>query len=496
MINRFFLTMGSIAIFGMALVWCLNLYQGEFKPRNLDTSMRIQNFVLNRVQMPPSPTDFKFQMRSIVRAGSAPTYRIQSENWAPESTAVILCDVWDFHHSINAVRRMDEFLPRLDRFVETSRQCGATIIHAPSDCMDSYAMHPSRSRAVAALRKDAPAESVDWCCSISQESNHLYPLDQSDGGEDDDAEEHRQWREELTRLGRNPAMPWKSQNKQIRIDESCDFISDRGDEVWSILKNRQIKNVVLVGVHTNMCVLGRPFGLRQMVRQGFNTVLVRDLTDCMYNPKQWPYVDHFTGNELLVSYIEEHVCPTITSDQILGGNPFRFQNAPNAMTDIESLLSAVESDSRRPWRLIRWTERGVPKITDTSDSKNTLRCSLSLSPDALECPLFVQSLTAFAGIWLNGNPLDHTVDDSLHRYRIDKNQTFGNRDSNTLVIVTATPMSSIDVPSIVSIRQDMKEQVVSLTGTWEWKSGANAGDHTIPLPAKFGLSPEVFHSVE
>jgi hypothetical protein len=25
-------------------------------------------------------------------------------------------------------------------------------------------------------------------------------------------------------------------------------------------------NVVLMGVHTNMCVLGRPFGIRMMVR--------------------------------------------------------------------------------------------------------------------------------------------------------------------------------------------------------------------------------------
>ena len=33
------------------------------------------------------------------------------------------------------------------------------------------------------------------------------------------------------------------------------------------------------GVHTNMCVLGRPFGLRQMARLGKNTALVRDMTD-------------------------------------------------------------------------------------------------------------------------------------------------------------------------------------------------------------------------
>ncbi|MCA9086652.1 MAG: SMP-30/gluconolactonase/LRE family protein, partial [Planctomycetaceae bacterium] len=67
-----------------------------------------------------------------------------------------------------------------------------------------------------------------------------------------------------------------------------------------------------------------PFGLRQMVRNGMNTVLMRDLTDTMYNPARWPYVSHFTGTDLIVSHIEKYVCPTITSDQILGGQPLRF----------------------------------------------------------------------------------------------------------------------------------------------------------------------------
>ncbi len=105
-----------------------------------------------------------------------------------------------------------------------------------------------------------------------------------------------------------------------------DFISDKGDEIWSILESRGIDHVMLTGVHTNMCVLGRPFGLRQMAKNGKHVVLVRDLTDTMYNPKSWPYVSHFTGTDLIVEHIEKFVCPTITSDQLLGGRPFRFSH--------------------------------------------------------------------------------------------------------------------------------------------------------------------------
>ncbi|MDA7676778.1 isochorismatase family protein [bacterium] len=54
------------------------------------------------------------------------------------------------------------------------------------------------------------------------------------------------------------------------------------------MKQRGITNVIILGVHTNMCVLGRPFSIRQMVYQGQNVALVRDLTDTMYNPRSSP----------------------------------------------------------------------------------------------------------------------------------------------------------------------------------------------------------------
>jgi type 1 glutamine amidotransferase len=97
-------------------------------------------------------------------------------------------------------------------------------------------------------------------------------------------------------------------------------------EVWNLFEQRGIKNVIILGVHTNMCVLGRPFGLRNMARSGKNVVLVRDLTDTMYNHRMSPYVNHFTGTELIVEHIEKYVCPTITSAQLMGGPAYRFRD--------------------------------------------------------------------------------------------------------------------------------------------------------------------------
>ena len=251
----------------------------------------------------------------------------RTETWNPKETAIIVCDMWDYHHCYRAVQRGKEFAPRLNNVLKRARQHGATIIHAPSDCMPAYAEHPARLRAQSAAKAlNMPKDIKNWCSRIPSEEQAVYPIDQSNGGEDDTPEEHAAWEKQLVKLGRNPALPWLKQTDLIEINAKQDYISDKGDEVWNVLQSRGIKNVILAGVHVNMCVLGRPFGLRQMAKNGKNVVLMRDMTDTMYDPKQWPYVSHFTGTDLIVEHIEKYVCPTITSDQFLGGKPFRFKD--------------------------------------------------------------------------------------------------------------------------------------------------------------------------
>ena len=251
---------------------------------------------------------------------------VRSETWTPARTALIVCDVWDLHSSLNAVRRLEEFAPRLNKVVRQARQHGVTIIHAPSGCMATYADHPARQRAVNTPRAaQLPKDIRSWRNRIPAEEGTVYPIDQSDGGGDDDPEQLAQWAARLTEKGLNPRRPWTKQHDVVLIDPERDFISDSGEEVWSILEQGGIEHVILTGVHTNMCVLGRPFGLRQMVANGKHAVLMRDMTDTMYNPAREPYVSHFTGTDLIVAYIEKTICPTITSGQILGdGVTFRF----------------------------------------------------------------------------------------------------------------------------------------------------------------------------
>src|SRR5262249_20657572 len=66
--------------------------------------------------------------------------------------------------------------------------------------------------------------------------------------------------------------------------------------------------------------------VRQLTQQGLNVVLMRDMTDTMYNPAKSPFVSHFTGTDLVVEHIEKYWCPSVTSADLLGGKEFRFKD--------------------------------------------------------------------------------------------------------------------------------------------------------------------------
>ena len=261
-----------------------------------------------------------------VQTGDGPWALKQSaEKWQPSETAIIVCDMWDAHHCLNAVRRETELAPRMEKVLQDARGKGVLIVHAPSSCMDAYKDHPARKRAQGlATAKNLPGDIAQWCRHIPEEKS--YPIDQTDGGEDDDLAEHKKWHEILAGKGVNPKSPWKRQIDILRIDAEKDVISDSGVEIWNLLEARGVKNVILMGVHTNMCVLGRPFGLRQMSKNGKNVVLMRDMTDTMYNPEKAPFVHHHGGTALIVEHIEKFVCPTITSVDFVGGTPFKYSD--------------------------------------------------------------------------------------------------------------------------------------------------------------------------
>ena len=234
--------------------------------------------------------------------------------WEPSQTAIIICDMWDKHWCKGATRRVAEMAPWMNEVVSKARDRGVLIIHAPSGTVDHYKDHPARKRPqIAPKATNLPKDIGKWCKWIHEKEEKIgYPIDHSDGGCDcqPKCKQRSAWRKQIGTI-------------EIRNE---DAISDSGVEIWNLLEQRNIKNVILMGVHTNMCVLGRPFGLRNLARYGKNVVLVRDMTDTMYNSRMRPHVSHFTGTDLVVEHIEKYVCPTITSTAFTGKPQFCFKN--------------------------------------------------------------------------------------------------------------------------------------------------------------------------
>jgi nicotinamidase-related amidase len=215
----------------------------------------------------------------------------------PAKTAVVVCDMWDDHWCKSAAKRCAELAKQADPVLKAARDRGMTIIHAPSDCMNFYADHPARKRTLAVKKVELPKP--------KDIPSPPLPVDDSDGG-CDDAAPAKQFR------------AWTREHPAIAIDELRDYVSDNGHEVYSVMKEKGITTLVVMGVHTNMCVLNRSFAIKQMVKWGVDVYLVRDLTDAMYNPKMRPFVSHEKGTELIVEHIEAHWCPSLTGKQLAG----------------------------------------------------------------------------------------------------------------------------------------------------------------------------------
>ncbi|GHT39641.1 hypothetical protein AGMMS49965_06230 [Bacteroidia bacterium] len=256
------------------------------------------------------------------------------ENWKPSETAIIVCDMWDKHWCNDATTRVAEFAPVLDKVLTIARNKGVTIVHAPSDCMDFYKNSPARKRALQYMDKKIAAITNSGG-KLPSEENAAWPIDDSDGGCESNKEpdNHHVWSRQIATL---------------TIDESKDLISDNGAESASYFKKKGIKNVILTGVHTNMCVVGRSFALRAMKKVGMNVVLMRDMTDLMYNHEKAPFVNHFSGLDLMVEYIETYICPTIVSSDFTGEKQFKFKGDTRKRIAFVTAESEYRANQRLP----------------------------------------------------------------------------------------------------------------------------------------------------
>jgi nicotinamidase-related amidase len=231
-----------------------------------------------------------------------------SVEWAASETAIIICDMWADHPCQLAAMRVARMAPRMNEVVSLARDHGVAIIHAPSSGVKFYEETSYRQRMKNARAAKPPVPIQGWCYHNEEHEGPWPIVDNIARGE-----------AKVTGCDDPIARPHvptdRHQHPAIQII-GYDGVSDNGQEIFNFLEQEGRQNVVLMGVHTNMCVLGRPFGIRQQKYLGKNVVLCRDLTDALYDPRDEPYVSHARGVELVVEHIEKYWCPSILGESL------------------------------------------------------------------------------------------------------------------------------------------------------------------------------------
>ncbi len=262
---------------------------------------QLEEWQLNRPKV-PGTLSLRARLRVEHPSGSG-KFQVSEEvlRWEAAQTGIIICDMWDTHTCITAAQRIGVMAPRMNQVVSAARNLGVMVFHCPSDTMKYYEGRPERLRMQRApmvpspipIRATPQDNSLPGGCSDPVNKRFIGPGPSTTRGN----------------------YPWEREHPAIDI-VGFDGITENGQEIYNYCKQEGIVNLAIMGVHTNICILNRSFGIRMMTRLGFKMVLARDLTDAGYDARKPPYVSQARGTELIVEHIEANWCPSILGEDL------------------------------------------------------------------------------------------------------------------------------------------------------------------------------------
>ncbi len=261
-----------------------------------------------------------------------------TERIDPRRIGVIAVDVWNFHWCKTATMRVDAIVPRMTRALDAARELGMTVMLCPSDVVDNYVGLPQRM-AVLAMPTPPVPNLVEVTCP---------PVPDAGGcacGRE--------------RCGVNYG--WDGMHPDLRIDPA-DLMPDTQAEVYAICKARGLTHLIYVGFHTQVCLLGKPMGLRAMKSAGLTCFLARDMTDAHpgYDPARDFTPDLNTAQ--VVEHFERHLAATI-----------------DLQAELARLGRWKTTEPVDPVRVTPWGTRMRPHVFDESV---TVTLATPLQPDA------------------------------------------------------------------------------------------------------------------
>jgi hypothetical protein len=218
---------------------------------------------------------------------------LNKEKIDPARVGVIAVDVWNFHWCKTATMRVDAIVPRMNKALEAARALGMTVMLCPSDVVDNYVGFPQRETVLAMEKIAVPSVMDVTCPSVPDAGGCACGREKCAGN-----------------------YGWDGMHPGLKIGEK-DLMPDTQAEVYAICKQKGLTHLIYVGFHTQVCLLGKPMGLKAMKSAGLNCVLARDMTDAHpgYDPAR-----NFTpdlNTDQVVQHFEKYLSPTINFQEEL-----------------------------------------------------------------------------------------------------------------------------------------------------------------------------------
>ena len=210
----------------------------------------------------------------------------------PAKLGVVVVDIWNWHWCKTAAARVDAFVPRMNVCLDELRGMGATVFLCPTDVVDAYVGTPQRERALAVKSLPLP-EPMTFSCPEPPQGPGCACIVRCRGN-----------------------FGWNAMNPRLTIGAD-DLMPNSRESLYTLAKRRDITHLLYMGVHTQVCLLGKDIGLRNMKMLGFECILARDLTDSHpdYDPARGIDPDELTART--VAHFERYLCSTVNLQEQL-----------------------------------------------------------------------------------------------------------------------------------------------------------------------------------
>ena len=213
----------------------------------------------------------------------------------PRRIAIIAVDCWHYHWCRTWRNRAGSLMPRFNYSFDAARKLGMTFIFSPTNAMRDLNESPQRMNTLALADYPLPPLS-----NLPDPYPGSLRFGMCECGLGDDCHYTNNVNNQHPDL------------KMLRDD----YIALTQQEAYNVLKHRGITHIIYTGFATNMCMWGKPTGMKFMRQFGFRCMASRDLTEAItryaeesFNPTQ--------GTLEVIELIERELAPTLSVEETL-----------------------------------------------------------------------------------------------------------------------------------------------------------------------------------